>query len=324
MSSAPRRAYVTLLTTDAYGKGVLALQRSLVAVEAEYPLVVMVTPSVGAEVRASLAADGCELREVAPLELPAGVGGAPSYAVAYFAECWVKLRMWEWEGEFEQICYLDADMLVIREIDRLLDEPLAPATAADDSNGPPRVLRAVQECFCPVVERRHLCAYRCPTQPPPLPYFNAGLLVLRPCRATFAAMRAALCASDLSRFAFAEQDFLNEYFAGAWQPLPWVYNASKALYASHRDDVWDYGQARNLHYTMAKPWDLKHPCHKGYEKLNELWYAGFSNPESICRLLLQLHKDDKRRRAELPPGGASAANGTAAAILEAAPEGAPG
>ena len=59
-------------------------------------------------------------------------------------------------------------------------------------------------------------------------------------------------------------------------------------------------------------------------KLNELWYAGFSNPESICRLLLQLHKDDKRRRAELPPGGASAANGTAAAILEAAPEGAPG
>ena len=61
MSSAPRRAYVTLLTTDSYGKGVLALQRSLVAVESEYPLVVMVTPSVGAEVRASLAADGCEL-----------------------------------------------------------------------------------------------------------------------------------------------------------------------------------------------------------------------------------------------------------------------
>ena len=55
------------------------------------------------------------------------------------------------------------------------------------------------------------------------------------------------------------------------------------------------------------------------EKLNELWYAGFSNPESICRLLLQLHKDDKRRRAEL-----AAAPAAAAAILEAAPEGAPG
>lgn len=46
----------------------------------------------------------------------------------------------------------------------------------------------------------------------------------------------------------------------------------QALYAAHRDTVWDYAKARVLHYTMAKPWDLRHPCNAPYAKLNMLWY----------------------------------------------------
>ena len=50
--------------------------------------------------REQCAAAGCEVREVAPLPLPPGVGGPPSYACEHFADCWTKLRVWELEDEF--------------------------------------------------------------------------------------------------------------------------------------------------------------------------------------------------------------------------------
>jgi len=58
-------------------------------------------------------------------------------------------------------------------------------------------------------------------------------------------------------------------------------------------------QVRNIHYTMAKPWDLRHPCHKGYEQLNELWWAAFSEPRTICRMLLKLRMHEKRCAAAM-------------------------
>ena len=98
-------------------------------------------------------------------------------------------------------------------------------------------------------------------------------------------MQAALLALDLAACPFAEQDFLNAFWAGAWEPLPWVYNATKGLYASHRETLWDLARSRTMHFTMAKPWDLKHPCHKGFEQLNELWWAAFSEPTTLCCML---------------------------------------
>ena len=38
---------------------------------------------------------------------------------------------------------------------------------------------------------------------------------------------------DLSRYPFAEQDFLNEYYRDRWQPLPYIYNALKTLPHQH-------------------------------------------------------------------------------------------
>ena len=49
-----RAAWVTLLSNEAYLKGVEALWRSLEAVETEYPLVVMVTDHVSTSTRQSL------------------------------------------------------------------------------------------------------------------------------------------------------------------------------------------------------------------------------------------------------------------------------
>ena len=296
--STPRAAWVTVLTNNAYSLGVVALANSLSEVETDFPLVVLVTDSVPASAREQCSAAGCDVRDIERLSLPDGVGGGPVYACAHFAECWHKLRVWELD-DFEQVALLDADMVVLKNMDELLTRPLNAGCC----------VRAVHECFCNVSRGGEPCPYigqtgtlnmaaggavKLPASGPAA-YFNSGLVVLRPSRAVFAHMQAALAASDLSRFAFPDQDFLNEYFSCAWEVLPYTYNATKGMYSAHRrGGPWDLASVRNLHFTMAKPWDLRHPCHKGYERLNQLWHAAYAEPHTLSRTLLQVHLAEKR------------------------------
>ena len=119
-----RQAWVTLLTNAPYARGAVALAHSLSEAESQFPLIVLVTDGVPEAAREQCIAAGCEVREVAPLPLPPGVGGPPSYACEHFAECWSKLRVWELEDEFEQLVLLDADMIVLKNMDELLTTPL--------------------------------------------------------------------------------------------------------------------------------------------------------------------------------------------------------
>ncbi len=272
--------YATLLTNESYLKGVVALKHSLDAVDAAHPLVVLApADALPASVCDQLDRLGCTLVVEERIALPAGDA---RYACEHFADCWIKLRLWSWT-QYERIVYLDADMVVLKNIDELLER------GGED-------LCAVQECFCPVPERRHMCPYSLDTTQPRC-YFNAGMLVLRPDRAVAEDMTRSLQRCTLSAFAFAEQDFLNDYFAESWASLPYGYNASKALYACHRD-AWDYCTIRVLHFTMAKPWDLRSPHNKGYAELNNLWLAAYAEPGSLGRLVLQIHLREKKRRRD--------------------------
>ena len=47
------------------------------------------------------------------------------------------------------------------------------------------------------------------------------------------------------RLITAHQDFLAAFYAGAWQPLPWVYNALKKLRAAHAD-MWRDDKVANV------------------------------------------------------------------------------
>ena len=188
--------------------------------------------------------------------------------------------MWEWEAEYDLLCYLDADMLVLKNMDELLER-----------RPPPLCLRAVPECGCVSLRSQGQCFYISGSGSgsggSSALYFNAGLLVLTPSCALLRTMLAALDGCDLSAFAYAEQDFLNLFFRQRWEALKWTYNATKGLYAKHRESVWDLAQVCNLHYTMAKPWNLRDPCNKGYEKLNELWHAAFAEPRTLTRVTLK-------------------------------------
>ena len=70
--------------------------------------------------------------------------------------------------------------------------------------------------------------------------------------------------------------------------------------------MWDLAAVRNLHFTMAKPWDIRHPCHKGFENLNQLWHAAFAEPHTLTRVLLRVHLAEKKAKQQHLEGGGAA------------------
>jgi inositol 3-alpha-galactosyltransferase len=185
---------------------------------------------------------------------------ASRYVRSLYAECWAKLRMWEWQGEFERLIYLDADMLVLKNIDHLFDLPPAPLYAVGDCYGG----REDAE------EREACCHFAPDTQPA---YFNAGFLVIAPSRAELAGMAAALAAGAVGVGRFAEQDFLNGYFAGRWSHLPYVYNAQKCI-KFHHPQLWCLPQVAVLHFVDEKPWSHRHSAeNQAYRELCDLWWS---------------------------------------------------
>jgi alpha-N-acetylglucosamine transferase len=271
--STGNRAWVTLLTKPSYVAGVRTLRASLEKSGTTYPLVVLVTEGVDADSRRLLTAEGCRLIDAEPIGPPQD--SPNSYANARFAEVWTKLAAWHLV-EFERVVFLDADMLVLQNMDELFTLELAPGTIA-----------ACHACRCnpnriasyPASWTPEICEY---THAPGADrglreegvdnYLNGGLLVLSPDEAVFADMVATLATiDDLSRFPFAEQDFLNEYYRGCWQPLPYVYNALKTLKFQH-PLTWDLAAVKNIHYIIDKPWDQAPDPSDRYYELNQLWW----------------------------------------------------
>ncbi|KAF0709137.1 Aste57867_6081 [Aphanomyces stellatus] len=90
-------------------------------------------------------------------------------------------------------------------------------------------------------------------------YFNSGMMVLHPNTATFNRLVKHFQAeSDLSRYPFPDQDFLNEMFPN-FKVASYKYNAVKTLRRAH-PGVWNMEEVKNVHYILTKPWDVvEHP-----------------------------------------------------------------
>lgn len=125
------------------------------------------------------------------------------------------------------LVYLDADTLVLKNFDEVFDMPWKFAAAPDVWEG-----------------NRGMTLE-----------FNAGVLFLRPDKNTFERMLDVLPTTRFPLF-FAEQAFLNQYFAGKTVTLPSVYNAnivSKKRYPEMWKALWDGEEVRVIHYTVVKP-----------------------------------------------------------------------
>ncbi len=246
-------AFVTLVTNADYLPGALALVRSLVRTGTAADVVAMHTPAVAAGALAPLAALGARLAEADLLPTSEGFNAAHSRRAVHERapftkgekpafhtplDNFVKLRLWQLP--YERVVFLDADTIVLRPIDQLLDYP--------EFSAAPNVYESVTDF------RR----------------LNSGVFAARPSTATFAAMLARLDAPG-AVWRRTDQTFLEAFFP-RWQGLP-VYDNLLQYVWLNLPELWDWRLANVVHFQYEKPWDPANPKAGRLAPLIALWRA---------------------------------------------------
>ena len=245
------RAYVTLVTNEDYGLGALALARSLKRAGAQVPLVVLATSGAGR--LGELEAEGCRIVEAPALPLstafrerhgrtslhaaaPFTKGGKPAFHDPL--DNFAKLRLWELD-EYERVVFLDADSIVVRNIDRLLDYP--------EFSAAPNLYETLGDFH----------------------RLNSGVFVAKPSKATFERMLERLDAPG-TFWRRTDQTFLESFWPD-WHGLPYVYNTLQYVFIN-LPELWSWPQIRVVHYQYEKPWQAEHPKRDRLGPLIDLWW----------------------------------------------------
>ncbi|KAF2159872.1 glycosyltransferase family 8 protein [Zasmidium cellare ATCC 36951] len=265
---ANKRAYITLVTRASYLAGVVILAHTLEMRGSKYPLIVLYTDSLTDAAllaldieakKSNLILKKCEL-------LIPGEQHDLDIAVPRFEDTWTKIRVFEqFEDGFETLCYLDADMIVFKDMDTVFDGA---------SELPKDHIRAVHDCICSPDREEwtpdHHCPENCPFNSAAYPgdlmtfnkehlqricrVFNSGMFVFHPNKALWEDILDYFTTNPfLGMFKFPDQDFLISYFTDKWAGLLWTYNAVKTMAYRH-EKLWDKNEIVCLHYIVDKPW----------------------------------------------------------------------
>ena len=253
-----KKAYATILCNgEAYLPGVEALGSSLRASGTAEPTVLLVTPEVRPVTRERLVAQGWRIHEIAPIPNP---NPSTQQMFPRFGAAYTKLRAWQLT-EFDKVVLLDADTIVMKNVDDLFDRP---------------ELAAAPDFFLP--DR-----------------FNSGVMVLDPSEDTFDRMVHAL--GQQPSYDGGDQGFLNLFFEGWYaRPveyrLPVGYNVAHFIYQfmhSHAS-AWKNLQheIKIVHYLVQKPWKSR-PTLTG---ASDVWWSAYFgvHPEKAASLKHRLHE----------------------------------
>lgn len=141
-----------------------------------------------------------------------------SHAHERYKSCSNKIHCWTLI-EYDKVCWLDCDLVIIRNIDELFDTHI-------HANG----IAAARGCRCNIFNNMSL-----PTLPEMCPftnkhstYVNAGVILLRPSMSIFRQLQV----SDFDH-PFADQDTFNIFFADNIQVLSSDYNYLNHLHIAH-------------------------------------------------------------------------------------------
>ncbi|OCF33313.1 galactinol synthase [Kwoniella heveanensis BCC8398] len=267
-----RKAWITLITNEAYVAGLLTLHRTLVSLSS-YPLIAMTTSSLSSASQDLITSASIPVIQVDHLTPSQGQHGGFDPSFSRFDDAWTKLQVFGLE-QFETLILIDSDMIFLKEMDELFEYELP----ARDWVG------AAPACVCNPLKLAHYpkdwipanCAYRHQTpytalSEPPIPstapdsprtshLLNSGLVILHPSKTTLQQIVHHLNTSPtIAKVQFADQDVMAEVFRARWKPLPWWCNALKTLRAVHQD-VWRDEEVRLIHYILDKPWHRR-PAH---------------------------------------------------------------
>ena len=246
------RAFVTLVTNADFARGAAALLHSLALTGSEADRVVLHTEAVDEAALAPLRARGARLirTELLPTSdafnaahakdqihgrNPFTKGEKPPFHTPL--DNFAKLRLWQ--TGYERVVFLDADTIVLRNIDRLFDYP--------------------EFCAAPNVYEGLGDFHR----------MNSGVFTARPSEATFEAMLKRLDAPG-AFWRRTDQTFLQDYFPD-WHGLPVFDNMLQYVWFN-LPELWDWAQIRVLHFQYEKPWQ-DHAKAEKLRPLIELWQA---------------------------------------------------
>lgn len=268
-SNAPsKRVWATLLTRESYLAGAVLLAHSLYKHDSQYPLVILYTPTLSSSLIPALQHEASLSNAILrPIEMLAPKEQGTLIAER-FRDTWTKLRVFQL-FEYERVCFLDADMLVLRNMDELFEMKFP---------GKGNWIAANHVCVCNLDGDKWApkdwtvdnCAYTGLTHPLamvkscPVPpkgtgkqthtILNSGLFLFEPDPRTWDEMLGYLNTSPMLKdFLFPDQDFLAEFFKGRWVSVGWQYNALKTWRYWH-PEMWRDEEVRNLHYIVDKPW----------------------------------------------------------------------
>lgn len=246
------RAYATLVTNADFALGAKALLRSLALSGTTADRVVMHTGGVPEASLRAIAARGARLVRVDLLPTSAAFnerhakdrvhglnpftkGTKPPFHTPL--DNFAKLRLWELP--YDRLVFLDADTLVLRNIDKLFDYP--------------------ELCAAPNVYESLSDFHR----------MNSGVFTARPSRATFDRLLAQLDAPG-AFWRRTDQTFLQEVFPD-WHGLPVTFNMLQYVWLN-LPGLWDWADIRVLHYQYEKPWE-DHAKAGRLRPLIDLWRA---------------------------------------------------
>ncbi|GAB5507202.1 MAG: glycosyltransferase [Rhizobiaceae bacterium] len=251
-----RNAFVTLVTNADYALGATALVRSLALTGTAADIVVMQTGGVSREALAPAAALDARLVEAELLptsdsfnerharakihaEHPFTKGGKPAFHTPL--DNFAKLRLWQLD--YDKVVFIDADAIVLRNIDKLFGYP--------EFSAAPNVYE-------------NLADFR---------RLNSGVFVAAPSQAKFNDMLQRLDAPG-ALWPRTDQTFLQTYFPD-WHGLPVFFNMLQYVWFN-LPELWDWRSISVVHYQYEKPWQADNPKAERLRPLIDLWKAYLS------------------------------------------------
>ena len=269
-----RQAFVKLVTNADYAMGAVALARSILGTYTKADVVVLHTESVDECDLLPLETLGCRLIEVQHLPLsdefnerhargnlhsaaPFTKGRKPSFHSPLDNFC--KLRLWQLI-DYDTCVFIDADALVLRNVDRLFDYP--------EFSAAPNVYESLADFH----------------------RLNSGVFVAQPSLATFNDMLKMLDGPGVF-WRRTDQTFLETFFPD-WHGLPIFMNMLQYVWFT-MPALWNWNSISILHYQYEKPWEQNHPRAEALKPLIDLWHrvyrgddlpdlATFANPKEAA------------------------------------------
>ncbi|KAK9713282.1 hypothetical protein RND81_06G016800 [Saponaria officinalis] len=220
-----REAYATILhSAHVYVCGAIAAAQSIRMSGSTRDLVILVDETISAYHRSGLEAAGWKIRTIQRIRNP------KAEKDAYNEWNYSKFRLWQLT-DYDKIIFIDADLLILRNIDFLFRMPEISATGNNAT------------------------------------LFNSGVMVIEPSNCTFNLLMNHI--NEIESYNGGDQGYLNEIFTW-WHRIPRHMNFLKHFWVGDEEEKKqmktrlfgsDPPVLYVLHYLGIKPW----LCHKDYD-----------------------------------------------------------